>query len=177
MNLKKIKIIGAIGIFLLCFLTHYIYEWFQNDLFAIFFPVNESIWEHMKMLFTSILLYSIIEYLLLHYYKMEYNNFLWAVFIMAFMSIIIFLTLYMPIHYIIGYSFIASLIILFITTCIVQLIGYYVLKYYKNNIKMIPIILISICYIIFGYLTYYPPKTELFYDQKNEKYGINNYNI
>ena len=95
MNLKKIKIISTIGIFLLSFLTHYLYKWFPNDLFAIFFPVNESIWEHMKMLFTTVLLYSIIEYFLLHYFKIKHHNFFWSIWITATLSIIIYLMLYM----------------------------------------------------------------------------------
>ena len=65
MNLKKIKIINVIGTFLLCFLIHEAYSIFPNTLFSIFFPVNESIWEHMKMLFTAILVFGLIEYLML----------------------------------------------------------------------------------------------------------------
>ena len=61
---------------------------------------------------------------------------------------------------------------------IVEVIGYYILK--KDNWKLgnyISVILIIICYIIFGYLTYNPPKYELFFDTQKEKYGINNYNV
>ena len=37
--------------------------------------------------------------------------------------------------------------------------------------------LIILSYIVFGYLTYNPPKAELFFDTQKEKYGINIYNI
>ena len=61
MDLKKIKIVSIFGMFILCFLTHFLYNFFPNTLFSIFFPVNESIWEHMKMMTSSILIWSILE--------------------------------------------------------------------------------------------------------------------
>ena len=64
MTLKKIKMVSIFGMFALCFLTHFLYNWFPNSLFSIFFPVNESIWEHMKMMTSSILIWSILEYFL-----------------------------------------------------------------------------------------------------------------
>ena len=48
--MKKIKIIGFFIMMCLSFLSHFMYEWCDNFLFSIFFPVNESIWEHMKLL-------------------------------------------------------------------------------------------------------------------------------
>lgn len=70
MSLKKIKIISIFGIFVLNFISHFLYEWMPNTLFSIFFPVNESIFEHMKMISTSILIYSIIEYIILKKQKL-----------------------------------------------------------------------------------------------------------
>ena len=61
---------------------------------------------------------------------------------------------------------------------ITQVISYYILK--SKHVKLfnyISILLIIVSYIIFGYLTYYPIKSELFFDTKDEKYGINNYNV
>ena len=53
MDLKKVKIVSIFGMFIFCFLTHFLYNFFPNTLFSIFFPVNESIWEHMKMMSSS----------------------------------------------------------------------------------------------------------------------------
>ena len=36
-------------------------------------------------------------------------------------------------------------------------------------------VIIVITYIIFGILTYKVPRYEIFYDKKEEKYGINQY--
>ena len=62
MTLKRLKVVSIFGMFILCFLTHFLYNWFPNALFSIFFPVNESIWEHMKMMTSSILIWSVSEY-------------------------------------------------------------------------------------------------------------------
>lgn len=177
MNLKQVKMIGVLGIFILCFLTHYIYEMFPNDLFAIFFPVNESIWEHMKMLFSTTIIYGVFEFILLRYFKIKFNNFFFSLWIMGIAGIIIYLALFMPLYYIFGENKIIVFLILIITIMLMELISYFILNAHPRKNKILPIILIGVTYVIFGYLTYYPPEFDLFYDTLEEKYGINNYNI
>ena len=178
MNLKKTRIIAVIGTFLLCFLSHFLYQWLPNGLFAIIFPVNESIWEHMKMIFTSIILYGIIDYIILLKFNIKNNNFFLSLFLKAFLSIPIYLAIYLPIFYKIGENMFINIFLMFIVIVIVEIIGYYISK--QKSCKLanyLSIFLIVVCYIVFGYLTYNPPKTEIFFDTKDEKYGINNYNI
>ena len=102
MNLCKSRIISVIGIFILCFISHFIYNLLPCSLTAIFFPVNESIWEHMKMIFTSIIIYGIIDYIILNKFKIKYNNFFLNLFVTALISIPIYLSIYLPIYYKIG---------------------------------------------------------------------------
>lgn len=176
MNLKKIKIISTIGIFILCFLTHFIYNLFPNYIFAIFFPVNESIWEHMKMLYTTILLYGIIEYLLIIKFNIKTNNYLLNLFVVAIISIPLYLLIFLPIYYKFGENMFITLTILFIVIVIVNYLSYYLLKIKKINYSnIIAIVLIIITYIVFGYLTYNPIKNDLFFDTEEEKYGIDDY--
>ena len=59
MNKKIINIIGVFFIFLLGFIIHSIYEWMPNGIIAIFVPVSESIFEHIKMIFTSFMIWII----------------------------------------------------------------------------------------------------------------------
>ena len=61
-NIIAFFVIGALGT-----LSHFVYEWSgENPLLAGFFPINESVWEHLKLLFFPTLLYSVIEYLLIN---------------------------------------------------------------------------------------------------------------
>ncbi len=177
MNLKKLKIISIIGCFLLAFLTHFLYDWFPNTLFSIFFPVNESIWEHMKMLYTTILLYELIEFIILKVKKVKVNNFLFASFISAILSIPIYLIMFLPIFYKMGEKMLITIIIMLLTIIIVQIIHYKLITYKELHLDILALIFIIITYIVMGILTYYPPETDLFFDTKNEKYGVNKYLI
>lgn len=59
---KKLVIKLIIGLFFVAILgslSHFFYEWSGNNTFVAFFsPVNESIWEHMKLIFFPMLLYT-----------------------------------------------------------------------------------------------------------------------
>ena len=178
MNLKKDKITSSILIFGLCFLFHFVFDLIPSCITAIFFPVNESIWEHQKLMFTSVVMYSIIDYIILNKCNIKYNNFFTALFVSSITIIPIFLILYLPIYYKIGSKIWLNLSIMAIAIIISQIISYFILK--AKNFKLfnnISFILLIISYIILAYLTYKPIKCELFFDPMEEKYGINNYNV
>ena len=63
MRIKQFHIVGLLFTLLTGFLLHFVYEWSgDNPLVGLFSPVNESVWEHLKLLFFPILAYSIVEY-------------------------------------------------------------------------------------------------------------------
>ena len=176
MNLKKIKIIAVIGIFLLSFISHFAYELFPNIIFSFIFPVNESIWEHMKIIFTSTLIYGIIDYLLLKKYKIKYNNFPFQLCFTSLIGIPIYLVIYLPLYKLLGENMVISMSLLLLVYIITQIVSYNILKEKELkslNIIAIPVILLS--YLGFIYLTYNPPHTYIFYDTKENKYSINDY--
>ena len=176
MNYKKITIINIIITFILAFLCHFLYEWFPNPIFSIFFPVNESIWEHMKMLYTTILLNGIIEYFILKKFNISHNNLCLTTYLKSIIAIPIYLLLFLPIFYCIGENMIVAISIMLITIIIVNIIAYKLINLEEiKNQKIISLILITITYIIMGILTYNAPHTQLFLDTKEEKYGINDY--
>lgn len=176
MNLKFFKVLSILFIFVLFFPFHYGYDVFPNSLSAIFFPVNESIWEHMKLIFTTFMIYGIVEYIIYNKYKVKVNNLLLGILVSSLSCIIIFLAIFLPIYYKIGENLYITLSILFVSIIFAEIISYIIIK--KDNVKflnIISIIIIIICYIIFGYFNYYPIKNDFFYDPIEEKYGINTY--
>ena len=177
MTLKKIKIISIFGMFTLCFLTHFLYNWFSNVLFSIFFPVNESIWEHMKMMTSSILIWSILEYFIYKKYRINHNNFYLSLFLEVSLSIIIFLIIYLPIYHFTGSVFILNIIVLFISLYFINVISYYILCLRPLHKEVLGVIGIILLYIIFGLLTYNPPYNYIFFDKLENKYGINIYEL
>ena len=177
MDLKKVKIVSIFGMFILCFLTHFLYNFFPNTLFSIFFPVNESIWEHMKMMSSSILIWSILEYFLYKKFRVNHNNFILSLFLEVCLSIIIFLIIYLPIYHFTGSIFILNLIVLFISLYFVNIISYYILALRYLHKELLGIVGIILLYIIFGILTYNPPFNYIFFDKMENKYGINIYEL
>lgn len=178
MNLKKDKIIAVIGIFILNFIFHFVYQLIPSSITAIFFPVNESIWEHQKLIFTSVVFYGIIDYVILKKFKVTFNNFFTSLFISAITIIPIFLIIYLPFFHKIGPKMSLNIIVMLIAIIISQIISYYILKAKDcKSANIVSLILIIVSYIAFAYLTYNPIKNEIFFDTKDEKYGINNYNI
>lgn len=178
MNLKKIKIIAVFGIYILACIFHFGYDLLPCSLTAIFFPVNESIWEHQKLLFTSVIMYGIVDYILINKFKIKCNNFFTSLFVSALTIIPIFLLIYLPIYYKIGPKLWLNFGVMGIAIIISQIISYFIMKSKTCNIlNKISLVLIVLSYIVFAYLTYYPIKSKLFFDTQEEKYGINNYNI
>jgi hypothetical protein len=149
------------------------YDILPNSIFSIIFPVNESIWEHMKLIATPVLVFSIFEYIIYKKKDIAFNNFILSYVISIIIGIIFYLIIYLPIHYIFGHSLLVAIIILFMTFILVEYISYYIMNYkkikYGNIIGLSTFILL---YILFGYLTYNPPLIDLFYDTSKDIYGI-----
>lgn len=176
MNLKKIKIIGVIVIFLLTVLYHFLYDWFPNPVFSVFFPVNESIWEHMKLLYTGIISWGLIEYFLLKKNNIKFNDFWYQLFLTAFSSIIIYLIAYLPIYNLIGENIVINIALLIIVIILEQIFSYYLIqdKTKKDILNKLSIGLIVLFYVVFLSLTYNPIKNYIFYDTQKDIYGIPN---
>lgn len=175
--LKRIKIFSVFGMFLLCFLTHFLYSFFPNNLFSIFFPVNESIWEHLKMISSSILIFSVLEFFLYKKFRVSHNNFILSLFLEVSLANVIFLIIYLPIYHFTGSVFILNIIVLFISIYFVNIISFYILNLRPLHKEVIGVIGTILIYILFGIFTYYPPFNDLFFDKNNNKYGINIYEV
>ncbi len=58
-KIRKIEITAFIAACILGVLFHFVYDWTgKNPAAAAFFPVNESTWEHLKLVFFPILILS-----------------------------------------------------------------------------------------------------------------------
>ena len=167
----KFYVFSIIFTIILGTLLHFTYEWSGNNLFiASFSAVNESTWEHLKLVFFPMLITIIIENF---YLNDDFKKYLCAKtigIIIAILFITIFFYTYTGIlgtHYAIldiG-SFIFSVIL-------AEYITYIKMKNdFTCNIKIsiIILILLSISFILF---TYFPPKINYFKDPITSTYGI-----
>lgn len=169
--MKKLKIIAVFGIFIICFLSHFAYDIFPNFIFSIIFPVNESIIEHMKIIFTSYILYGLLDYFLLKKYKP--NNFVFQLFLVPLICIFLYLIIYIPLFNIFFENMFISISLLFIIIVISQVFSYHLLNYKKIRYEMIiGIIGIILVYFLFFNITYHPLNHYLFKDFVDNTYGI-----
>ena len=167
MNLKRI-IIDAILIFILCSFLHFLYNLIPTFFTSIFAPVNESIWEHLKMIFSASIIYSLFS----NFYYKEKEIFFKG-YLRGMLTIIILLIIYLPFRLIFGEVMIITLIILFLSIFISEILVFKIIE--KKHFKYLNIIsafLIIINFVIFTFLTYNPIKTFLFLDTESNKYGI-----
>ena len=177
-KLLKIKLIVTILGLILGTLLHFIYEWSGNNvIIASFSAVNESVWEHLKLVFYPMLILGLIEY---YFVKNIANNYIEAKAIGIFTAISFIVISFFTYTGIIGTNFFIIDILIFIISIILGEWTSYKLMKRKNESTIqtkilaggIIIFLLS-CFIIFTYVT---PQVNLFRDFTNGTYGITEHN-
>lgn len=163
-----------IFIFLIGFIIHNLYEWCPNIVTLILSPVNESVFEHMKMIYTSYIIWIIIKHFILKKYNIKENNFLLKELLTFLFNITLFLTIYWPIYSKFGENMLVTLTIYLISIIISQVLNYFIeFKKDSNVLNIISLLVIFLIYAFTTYLTYNPPICKFFLDPTNDSYGLN----
>lgn len=171
--MKKVKILIIIILFIISSAVHFVYNFFPGFITSIFFPVNEIIFEHMKIIYTSIMLSSIIEYFIYKYKNIRVNNFILSIPIVSIIGIVVYLIIYLTIDKFISHNLFISILLLYLVFIFCEYISYKILNYPKiNNSNKIGLILIILSYFIFWYFTYYPEKNYIFLDTTTNSYSL-----
>jgi hypothetical protein len=164
--------IGALFIIGFGAVLHFIYAWSgYSDVIALFAPVNESVWEHLKLGFWPLVLFSAIEF---PFIRKKAVNFSLAKFIGALvqgLTIVIIFYIYTPI---VGHPILPVDIGSFVLgTLICQAVGLFV--YFKTKPALpaavaggIGLALIALCFMIFTFAT---PRLDIFRDRHGGNYG------
>ena len=152
-------------------LLHFVYEWTKdNILVAPFSAVNESTWEHMKLLFMPLFVFAIIQ----SRYFVEYNNF-WCI---KLIGILVGITLIPVLFYtysgILGKTYDWLNITLFVVAAAASF--YTEFRLFRNQsltcqhpwIAFAALCIIGIMFIV---LTFVPPHIPLFQDPIKGSYG------
>lgn len=161
-QLKRYLIIGTIFVIVLGTLSHFFYEWSNNNFVVGFFsPVNESTWEHMKLVFFPMLLFSLIaKYRLKSIYPCITSSLLFGILLGTFLIPIFFYTY----TGILGYNVLVLDLITFILAVICSFSSVYRLTLScrmqnHTTILFIAVCVVFVCFILF---TVYPPSIALF---------------
>ena len=169
----KILLISVPFLFVIGSLMHFVYRWSgKNKIVGVFAPVNESIFEHSKLLLFPLLFFWIILYFFIN--DIDENNYFFAMLISIVTSIVCMFSFYYTYKEIIGKGYLwIDVFDLLFSLFIGQILANHVYVYGGGMSVLISIIIIVFLVFGYAYLTFKPFKTPLFLDEKTKTYGIN----
>jgi len=165
-KLKTVQIVVIILAIVFGTLLHFTYEWSgENRIVGLFSATNESVWEHLKLVFYPMLILAIVEYFVV---KKEANNYIEAKSLGIFLAIAFIIVFYYTYTGIIGKNFFIIDILTFIISIIFGEWVSYKLMIRKSESTTLSKILSSaiIFYFLISFIlfTYNPPNINLFKD-------------
>ncbi|OGN98453.1 MAG: hypothetical protein A2Y58_04930 [Chloroflexi bacterium RBG_13_51_52] len=169
----KWELIGIAVISLLGSAFHFIFEW-AGELAPIgfFTPVNESVFEHLKLTFWPTILYSLFSY---KWRKSTTTNFILAKAVGLYTMPIAIIVIFYGYTTFTGESIvIIDILIFFIAVVCGQLASYRILKMKPLPpwLSWVSLSFIVILALIYGLFTFFPPHVPFFMDENTGIYGI-----
>lgn len=164
-------ILSVITVFILGTLFHFTFNWSNmNTIIGSFSAVNESTWEHLKLLFFPMLITSIIG----NFYLTSYtSSFLCARISAIFSSILFTIVFFYTYTGILGFNIaILDIATFYIATIIGECISYKIMisNFNCNNKNFF--LIFALIFLSFILFTFFPPKVGLFKDPLTGTYGI-----
>lgn len=171
---KRYTIIGIIFCIAAGTLLHFAYEWSgENTAVGIFSAVNEGIWEHLKLLFYPVLIFSVFEYFA---YAKNIPAFVPSRLMGTLLGMFFTVAAFYTYSGIIGKNYGVVNIIIFVLSVFITFI--YTSIAVKTKPKSaaicttISVLVIVLLIILFTVFTFNPPHINLFADPISGSYGI-----
>lgn len=162
--LKRSTIIGILFVLVMGTLAHFLYDWTGNNhIVGLFTPINESIWEHMKLLFFPMLIYSCIMILKFHG---KYSCITSALSFGLLVGALLIPLFYYAYTNILGKNvFVLDIGIFILSIVIAFWLSYKLtLSCRLESYTSLLCILVCVLFICFLIFTYHPPDTAVFQD-------------
>lgn len=158
-SLLAFIIIGIVGT-----LWHFVYEWSGDNLIiGAIAPVNESVWEHLKLLFFPAVFYFIIEYFLS---KERYENLIPAGAIGIFTGMLTIIAFFYTYKGILGYDADAlNILSYFIGLGVTLFVKSQILKkksFTSKTAKYLSLIITAVTAVLFFIWSFCPPRLGIF---------------
>ena len=175
---RKWLYFGIPVMFILGGLTHFAFDLSgHNPAVAIFAPVNESVWEHLKMSFWAPLVWWIIGYFVLsEKYGIPACGWFAACAVSLYFNLIFITAFYYTYTGAFGFDSVVIDILSFLLSLILgQMLAVHFYRFAGARQKACtyPFIAIAILVAAFAVFTFYPPHIPLFFDRNTGTYGIN----
>jgi len=158
-NLIAFIVIGGLGS-----LFHFVYGWTnENMIVGLFFSVNESVWEHLKLIFYPALIYFTAEYFIT---KPKTDNYISQITVSIFYAMATTISLFYIYTGILGFNVDVINIMIFLLSVIVLIIKRNKIaeeeKFKSKNAKILFIFLLVITAFLFAVWSYNPPSLGIF---------------
>ena len=160
-RVKNFQIVSIIFVWIAGTLLHFTHDWFPDSVvFSIISAVNESTWEHLKLVFFPMLFMAIVGY----FYNKDIKNFLYAKFVSIFIAMSFIVVFFYTYTGVIGRN-IAVLVIgsFFVAVVLGEFYAYRIMISNKSKINSAVAVSILVAILLcFAIFTYYPPSIGLF---------------
>lgn len=173
-KIRRWELAGLLFTLIFGTLLHFFYQW-SGNLWQVgtFAPVNESSWEHLKLVFTPMLLFSIAEYIAI---GRKVPGFLPIKVLSVLLAMGSILVLFYTYSGIIGTNFLSADILTFILA-VFAAYRYSSVQFSKETehskaetiCALITLAVLIACFVLF---TFCPPHLGLFIDPVSGTYGI-----
>jgi len=174
---KKIIIIACIASILLGVILHFAYDFLgKNPIVGIFAPVNESVWEHLKLILIPFTIFGIAFYF---YSKKKFSN----IFLLTLFGNIVGMFTVTTLYYLGLQIFKTDNMTFNIISYIIGMIATYVIFYFgiynsefieeTKDSTLVGICSLALLFAIFILNTFLPIKFDMTKDPVTKTYGIN----
>lgn len=158
-NLIAFFVIGILGA-----ISHFVYEWSgENQILGFFFPINESTWEHLKLLFFPNIIFSFIEYI---FVKKEIKNYVPSVVISLIAGMLSIIVLFYSYKGFLGYGIdFINILIYYISVIIMLIVKNKIIeseKFKNSNFTLFFLFIGFLITLLFIFFTYNPPTLAVF---------------
>lgn len=169
--LKKSNRWGFLFVAVLGTLLHFTYDWSgQRPIVALFSPINESTWEHMKLLFFPSLLFFLVEY---KKYGSDARDLLAARTLGLLCGLAFIPVSFYTYTGIIGRSFtVLDIAIFYVSVFLTFRISTRLSQQPQQLTRLTAWIILAVLLVLFFLFTFFPPHIQLFLDPVTFTYGI-----
>lgn len=161
-NLKSYVIFGTIFVSILGTLAHFLYSWSgENPIVGLFTSTNESTWEHMKLIFFPMIIYS---HFMNKSIKPQHPNVTSALYFSIILGTCLIPIIFYTYSGILGFNLPVLDISTFFISVIISFISVYksTLSGKWEKYKTLLFVIVSLFFISFLFFTIYPPNLGIF---------------
>lgn len=172
-SFMRYEIIGAVIVCILAPIFHFLFEWSGGSpVVGIFATVNESVWEHTKIIYFPFLFYAIAEYFIL---RPDFRRFFTAKAISMGLILLLMITFFYTYSGMFGVeSLVVDIIFTFVLTIIAFIVSYrnYIVNHGCEQYFLFALILFFAVLAMELLFTAFPPHIPLFRDSVTGTFGF-----